>query len=124
MMLCFVVLSTVLPSRQDQESPPQFAPLAIGFVIIAGAYGAGAISGGCFNPAVALAIDVSSAGLGFGWSLAYVAYEIVGACLAAALFRMVRPDDFGGSRTYGLATKLLSEFLGTFYLVLTVGLNV
>merc|ERR1719375_2495233 len=109
------------------NNPPNngnsFYGMAIGFVIIAGAYGAGAISGGCFNPAVALAIDVSSAGLGFGWSLAYVAYEIIGACLASALFRMVRPDDFGGSPSYGLPTRLLSEGLGTYYL-LTVGLNV
>ena len=36
--------------------------LAIGFVIVAGGYGAGWISGGAFNPAVAIGIDVASAG--------------------------------------------------------------
>merc|ERR1719183_2418145 len=90
-MLCFVVLSTVLPTRQDQDSPPQFAPLAIGFVLIAGAYGAGAISGGCFNPAIVLAVDVSSAGLGFGWSIAYIGYHLIGAALAGVFHRITRP---------------------------------
>jgi len=120
-MLCFVVLNTAAAKK---NTPNQFYGISIGFVIIAGAYGAGAISGGCFNPAVAIGIDVSSAGLGFGWCFAYTGYEIIGAALAAALFRVVRPDDFGGSADYTLSTRLVSEFIGTFFLVLTVGLNV
>merc|ERR1719198_1858937 len=95
MMLCFVVLSTVFPDRQTQDVPPQFAPLAIGSVLIAGAHGAGAISGGCFNPAIALAVDVSSAGLGFGWSIAYIGFEFAGAALASAFWRLTRPGEFG-----------------------------
>merc|ERR1719379_2732732 len=103
----------------------QFYGLAIGFVIVAGGYGAGHISGGCFNPAVAFGIDVSSAQLGFGYCLVYTAFELVGAALAAGLYRVVRPDDFDDSITeYSLVTKLVSEFLGTYILVLTVGLNV
>merc|ERR1719248_498223 len=120
-MLCFVVLNVATARKNDGN---QFYGLAIGFVIIAGAYGAGAVSGGCFNPAVALGIDVSSAGLGFGWGFAYAGYELLGAALAYGLFRVVRPDEFGGSPDYTLTTKLVSEFIGTFYLVLTVGLNV
>merc|ERR1719248_336336 len=120
-MLVFVVLNVAVAKA---NTPNQFYGLAIGFVIIAGAYGAGAVSGGCFNPAVALGIDVSSAGLGFGWGFAYAGYELIGAALASALFRVVRPDEFGGESEYTLATKLVSEFIGTFFLVLTVGLNV
>merc|ERR1719310_240105 len=120
-MLCFVVLN-VATAKKNADN--QFYGLAIGFVIIAGGYGAGAISGGAFNPAVAIGIDVSSAGVGFGWCFAYLAYELLGAALAAGLFRVVRPDEFGGSEEYSLGTKLCSEFLGTFFLVLTVGLNV
>jgi len=37
-------------------------------------------------------------------------------------FSVVRPEDFGGEK--GNMQKLVSEFLGTFILVLTVGLNV
>merc|ERR1719263_2274232 len=81
MMLCFVVLSTVVPNRSNE-----FAPLAIGLVLVAGAHGAGAISGGCFNPAIALAVDISSAGLGFGWSIAYMGWQFVGAALAAVFY--------------------------------------
>jgi len=120
-MLCFVVLNVATASKNEGN---QFYGLSIGFVIIAGGYAAGNISGGAFNPAVALGIDVSSAGLGFGWGFAYTGYELVGAGLAAALFRVVRPDEFGGDAAYGLGVKLVSEFIGTFFLVLTVGLNV
>merc|ERR1740138_486561 len=121
-MLCFVVLN-VATAKKNKDN--QFYGLAIGFVIVAGAYGAGAISGGCFNPAVALGLDVSSAGVGFGWSLAYTGYEIIGAAMAAGLFRVCRPDNFGPlDGDYDLGTKCISEFIGTFMLVLTVGLNV
>jgi len=107
-----------------KNSGNQFFGLAIGFVIIAGGYAGGGISGGAFNPAVAIGIDVSSAHLGFGWCFAYAAFELLGAALAAGLFRVVRPDEFGGDDEYGLGSKLCSEFLGTYFLVLTVGLNV
>merc|ERR1719265_2986080 len=105
MMLCFVVLNVACASKYA-ETGNQWYGLAIGFVIVAGAYGAGVVSGGCFNPAVAIGIDTSSAGLGFGWCIAYTIFEFVGAALAA------------------VASQLISEFLGTFMLVLTVGLNV
>jgi aquaporin Z len=124
-VLVFVVLNVACSIKNNPpDNGNQFFGLAIGFSVIAGGYGAGAISGGCFNPAIAIGMDVSSAGLGFGWCLTYVAAEIVGSCLAAGLFRGVRPDDFGGSPVYGLTAKCVSEFIGTYVLVLTVGLNV
>jgi len=120
-MLCFVVLNVATAKKNEGN---QFYGLAIGFVIIAGGYAAGNISGGAFNPAVALGIDVSSAGMGFGWGFAYTGYELLGSALAAGLYRVCRPDEFGGDADYGLGTRLVSEFIGTFTLVLTVGLNV
>jgi aquaporin Z len=119
-MLCFVVLNVAVAKG---PTPNEYYGLAIGFVIIAGAYGAGAVSGGCFNPAVAFGIDVSSALYGFGWCVVYTGFEIVGAILAAIMFRIVRPGDFNADSPE-LVSKLVSEFLGTFILVLTVGLNV
>jgi len=121
-MLCFVVLNTACSKKHAGKE--QFYGLAIGFSVVAGGYGAGSISGGCFNPAVAFGIDASSSSLGFGWCFAYLGFELLGAVLAAILFRACRPDDFGGSDSYGLGVRTLSEFLGTFMLVLTVGLNV
>merc|ERR1719343_1625243 len=46
----------------------------------------------------------------------------MGAALAAVLFKVGRPADFDGEKS--IATELVSEFLGTYMLVLTVGLNV
>lgn len=121
-MLVFVVLNCAVAWKNKGT---EFFGLAIGFVIVAGGYAGGHISGGCFNPAVALGIDLSSAlNGGFGWCLLYIGFEVLGAVIAAALFWVVRPDNFNGSPVYNITTKLVSEFLGTFFLVLTVGLNV
>merc|ERR1719262_1521298 len=120
-MLCFVVQNVAVANKK--QGPNQYYGLAIGFVIIAGAYGAGAVSGGCFNPAVAIGIDVSSAQFGVYWCAPYVVFELIGAALAAGLTKVVRPDEFGGDEI-STVSKLTSEFIGTFILVLTVGLNV
>lgn len=123
LMLCFVVLNVAATKKNDGN---QYYGLAIGFVIIAGGYAGGNVSGGCFNPAVAFGIDVSSAGTGFGWAFAYLGYEMMGAGLAALLYRLVRPEEFrsGLPSEPKIIEKLSSEFIGTFFLVLTVGLNV
>jgi aquaporin Z len=122
-MLTFCVLNTACSKKHAGKE--QFYGLAIGFVVVAGGFGAGAISGGCFNPAVALGIDTSSARLGFGTSLVYLLFQLMGSALAAALYRICRPDDYDESVTeYPLGSTLTAEFLGTYMLVLTVGLNV
>jgi len=125
-MLCFVVLNVACSKQHAGKN--QFYGLAIGFVVVAGGYGAGHISGGCFNPAVAVGIDVSSAGLGFGWCFLYTVFEFIGASLAAVLFQVVRPEEkeeeLPCPEAHELPAKVLSEFLGTYFLVLTVGLNV
>merc|ERR1719160_879342 len=123
-MLCFVVLN-VATARKNVGN--EFYGLAIGFVIIAGGPAVGGISGGVFNPAVAFGIEVPSGQ--FRWSYLYTIYQLVGAGLAASLFRIVRPDDHGvvsdaENYQYNLLIMLLSEFIGTFYLCLTVGLCV
>merc|ERR1719387_567510 len=64
-MLCFVVLN-VACARLNTDRNQQFYGLAIGFVIVAGGYSVGHISGGCFNPAVALGIDAAGLSMGFG----------------------------------------------------------
>merc|ERR1719440_2230375 len=119
-MLCFVVLNVAAVKKGCQ----QYFGLAIGFVIIAGAYGAGAVSGGCFNPAVAFGIDVSSAHLGLGWCFAYTIFELIGAGLAAGLFKVVRPEGGHQDEKYSTVSMCVSEFLGAYILILTVGLNV
>jgi len=124
-MLVFVVLNTAASKKLGGKN--QFYGLAIGFVIVAGAYGPGAVSGGCFNPAVAIGIDAISAGKGFGWCILYTAFELLGAALAVGLFSAMRPEERSNDDapiSYELPSKLIGEFIGTFMLVLTVGLNV
>merc|ERR1719235_2885994 len=122
-MLCFVVLNVACSNAHAGKN--QFYGLAIGFVLVAGGYAAGHISGGALNPAVAVGIDVSSMATGFGYCVVYVSAELVGGVLAAGVFRVVRPQDFKvGAGSHGLLAKLISEFLGTYFIVLTVGLNV
>jgi len=124
--LCFVVLNTAASKKVGGKN--QYYGLAIGWVIVAGAYGSGAVSGGCFNPAVAIAIDTESLSVGFGWSIVYTAFELVGAALAVLAFQLVRPEEKTEEElppaTPSLQSKLIAEFIGTFVLVVTVGMNV
>mmetsp|Transcript_47850 Transcript_47850/g.113700 ORF Transcript_47850/g.113700 Transcript_47850/m.113700 type:complete len:464 (-) Transcript_47850:181-1572(-) len=121
-MLCFVVLNTAASKVHGGRN--QFYGLAIGFVVVAGAYSGGSISMGCFNPAVAFGIDVSSASLGIKYCFLYTLFELAGAALAAGLFVVCRPEEMDLSSIPAWTSKLVSEFLGTYMLVLTVGLNV
>jgi len=133
-MLCFVVLNVAASKVHGGHN--QFYGIAIGFVVVAGAYGAGSVSMGCFNPAVALAIDTASFWIGFKFGPMYMIFQLIGAVLAGVLFQICRPEekddeplevDNKGEPVkpdYPLSSKLVSEFLGTYMLVLTVGLNV
>jgi len=122
-MLCFVVLNVAASNKHAGKN--QFYGLAIGFVIVAGAYSGGSVSMGCFNPAVAFGIDVSSAHLGIKFCAIYTLFEFVGAALAAACFKVCRGEqEDNADAEPSLVARLLSEFLGTYMLVLTVGLNV
>lgn len=142
--LVFVVLNCAVstksnPNNMSLGKPNEYFGIAIGFSVIAGGYGAGHISGGCFNPAVAIAIDVSSAYIGFGYCVPYVLFELAGAALAVQLFHICRPEEkkkdkqeregavldmINQGASYKKGSRLVSEFIGTFMLVLTVGLNV
>jgi len=125
--LVFVVLNTAVSKKNGCSAGTEYYGLAIGFSVIAGGYGAGHISGGCFNPAVAIGIDLSSAGVGFGYCIAYTLFELAGAAVAVLLFRICRPGEKDGGDINAPPprnSRLVSEFIGTFMLVLTVGLNV
>lgn len=127
-MLCFVVLNVAASKKDNGAVKNQYYGLAIGFVIVAGGYGAGHISGGCFNPAVAFGIDISSAALGFGWCVVYTIFEILGAWVAAQLFQIIRPEETDPEdeppHKYKIGSRMVAEFVGTYMLVVTVGLNV
>merc|ERR1711865_331995 len=122
-MSCFVVLNVAASNVHAGKN--QFYGLAIGFVVVAGAYSGGSVSMGCFNPAVAFGIDCASAAFGVKYCFIYTAFELVGAAIAAGAFKVCRgAQEEDASAEPDIVAKLLREFLGTFMLVLTVGLNV
>ena len=87
--LVYVVLNVATAKANANNS---FYGLAIGFTVLAGAFAVGGISGGAFNPAVAVGISV----LGFtAWSnlWIYLAGDFAGAALAAIVFKMINPED-------------------------------
>jgi aquaporin Z len=124
-MLCFIVANVAASKGNNPEGDGNcFYGLAIGFVVIAGAYGGGAISGGVFNPAVALGINIPfKTDL---WCLWYSIFEVVGALMAVLFYKICRSQeqDYELEADPSLWRQGICEFLGAFMLVLTVGLNV
>jgi aquaporin Z len=87
--LAYVVLNVAVSNATSGNS---FYGLAIGFTVAAGALAVGGISGGAFNPAVALGLCVSG---GFAWThlWIYAVAGIAGGCLAAATSSFLVFDD-------------------------------
>lgn len=87
--LAYVVLSVATSKRAAGNS---YFGLAIGFTVMAGAYAAGGISGGVFNPAVAVGITLMGlSSVGNLWI--FLVANLAGGALAAFVFRLVNPDD-------------------------------
>ncbi|MFD8337493.1 MIP/aquaporin family protein [Streptomyces malaysiensis] len=89
--LAYVVLNVATSSSHPDNS---FYGLAIGFTVLAGAIAVGGISGGAFNPAVAMGGSI--AGL-FSWSSLwiYLLSQVVGSVLAAVAFLALNPHERG-----------------------------
>jgi aquaporin Z len=87
--LAYVVLNVATSKHHPNNS---FYGLAIGFTVLAGAVAVGGVSGGAFNPAVAIA---AAAGGLISWSIiwVYLAATLAGGALAAAAFRVLNPGD-------------------------------
>jgi aquaporin Z len=87
--LCYVVLNVATSKDQPGNS---FFGLAIGFTVAAGAFAVGGISGGVFNPAVAL--GGATGGL-FAWSTLwiYLVAQVVAGAAAGLAFLVLNPDD-------------------------------
>jgi aquaporin Z len=87
--LAYVVLNVATSDATDGNS---FYGLAIGGTVAVGALAAGGISGGAFNPAVALGASIFGT---FAWShlWAYILAELLGGSLAAGSFiYLERPE--------------------------------
>jgi aquaporin Z len=87
--LCYVVLNVATAHGTSGNS---FYGLAIGFTVLTGAFAVGPVSGGAFNPAVAVGITV----LGLSslvniWI--FLVANFAGAAVAAGVFKLVYPGD-------------------------------
>lgn len=104
-LLCFVVLGV---ATHSQAADNQYYGAAIGLVVAAGAITVGPISGGAFNPAVALGLALAQGFANLGYVLTVVGANLLGAVAAAAGFWMVAPDEFNSfGATAGETTSLV-----------------
>jgi len=87
--LVFVVLNVATAKGTEGNS---YFGWAIGFTVLVGAYAVGGISGGVFNPAVALGGSIMNM---FAWSniWIYLVAELLGGVVAAYVFRYAHPGE-------------------------------
>lgn len=87
--LAYVVLNVATSKKTSGNS---FYGLAIGFTIMTAAYSAGSISGGAFNPAVA--VGITAMGLVAAKSFwIFLVANFAGGALAAVVFKYLNPDE-------------------------------
>ncbi|MGD0387328.1 MAG: aquaporin [Tepidisphaeraceae bacterium] len=87
--LCYVVLNVATAKATEGNSN---YGLAIGFTVTAMAFAVGGISGGAFNPAVAVGMTLMHIAKASNLWI-YLAANLAAGALAAATFRWVNPND-------------------------------
>lgn len=87
--LCYVVLNVATSKNTAGNS---YYGLAIGFTVMVGAYAVGAVSGGAFNPAVAVGISVMGLSV-FTNIWIFLISNFAGGAIAGVLFIALNPDD-------------------------------
>lgn len=87
--LAYMVLNVATAKGTEGNS---FYGLAIGFTVMVGAFSVGNISGGAFNPAVAVGISIMGLST---WSFiwVYLVANLAGGAFAALVFKTVDPGD-------------------------------
>ena len=93
LLITFALAYVVLNVATSKDHPNNgFYGLAIGFTVAAGAFAVGGISGGVFNPAVAL--GGATAGIFAGSTIwVYLLAELAAGALAGVAFRALNPGD-------------------------------
>jgi aquaporin Z len=88
-MLCWVVLNTATSKKTEGNS---YYGLAIGFTVVVGAFAGGTISGGAYNPAVALGVTLMGLST---WSHIWIflTANFAAGAVAALAYRYINPDE-------------------------------
>lgn len=87
--LCYVVLNVATAKATEGNS---YFGLAIGFTVLVGAFAVGGVSGGAFNPAVA--VGITAMGLSKIANIwVFLVGNFGGGALAALVFKAVHPGD-------------------------------
>ncbi len=98
-LFTFALAYVVLNVATSRDHPGNgFYGLAIGFTVVAGAFAVGSLSGGAFNPAVA--VGAATMGL-FAWAKIWIwlLAEFVAGALAGLVFLALNPGEREGGAT-------------------------
>lgn len=87
--LAYVVLNAATAKGTAGNS---FYGLAIGFTVLTGAFAVGDISGGAFNPAVAIGAGVMGA-INLGSIYIHIVADLLGGLAAGTVFKFLNPED-------------------------------
>jgi aquaporin Z len=112
-------------AEKNQREPNSYFGLAVSFTVLAGAKAVGPISGGCFNPAVGTALDFASLLItdgNFNYIWIYWAAPLLGAVAGALVKVYMNLPSHQEVETLPLVVPV-TEFIGTFFLVLTASLT-
>ena len=87
--LAYVVVNTATAKGTSGNS---FYGLAIGMTVMTGAFAVGGISGGAFNPAVAVGIAVMKL-VSFSQIWLHIVADLAGGLAAGLVFKFINPND-------------------------------
>jgi aquaporin Z len=87
--LAYVVLNAATAKGTAGNS---FYGLAIGMTVMVGAFAVGSISGGAFNPAVAVGVAVMKL-VSFSQIWVHIIGDLTGGLVAGLVFKLLNPDD-------------------------------
>jgi aquaporin Z len=87
--LVYVVLNVATARGTENNA---FYGLAIGMTLMVGAFAVGGISGGAFNPAVALGIGIMRL-VDISQIWIHIGGNFLGAAAAALMFKLINPED-------------------------------
>jgi len=87
--LAYVVVNTATAKGTDNNS---FYGLAIGMTVMTGAFAVGGISGGAFNPAVAVGIAIMKL-VSFSRIWLHLVADLAGGLVAGLVFKLINPGD-------------------------------